>query len=104
MSVYSDIASGKYDSEIPVIFDALRKRQKVVNEVKAQENLGSLEAGDRVRIISGLRPKYLVGCEGIVEGRTGKPGTLDVKIDDTFKAQRYAGHTVGIPANCLEKV
>lgn len=86
--------------DIRLIISAASDHRKVLSNRKAVSNALSFKTGDIVCILSGLRPKYLVGKEGEVVSVTGSIVEIKLGLD----ARRYAGIQVRIGADLLEKV
>lgn len=79
------IRSGRLDTELDELAEILWNRRKYLNTQRALQNVMSVEAGDRVRILSELKPRYLAGLSGTVievsnRRRSGVPMVL-VQLD-----------------------
>ena len=95
-NVLTSIARGRYDDHLAQIVEMVRLRRETIASVM----ISGLRPGQRVRIIGGIRPAYLVGVVGTVDRTEGK--TVHVRFD--VPARRYGrnGRSVGIPASCVE--
>lgn len=91
------ILEGKHDAELDAIADAVHQRRRYLANINAQD----LKAGDTVKFVSTVRPKYLAGVEGkIIEKRTKK---FVVRVPQHL-AGRFMGGTIVCPASLLQKV
>lgn len=63
-----DILSGKCDSELSQISEAIRLRK----EQLAQISFFDFKVGDKVKFNSQTRPGYLIGCEAIITEKKQK--------------------------------
>lgn len=95
--ILRDISKGHYDDILPFIFDELKERSRIVRAIATQAAKAELKKGDRVRICGRIRPKRLVGQMGLVLADPGASKFISVKLDSQVRS-------VGIPANCLEKI
>lgn len=92
--IEQSILRGDYDANLGNIIDAVKMRKDALAP-KAWD----FSVGDRVRYISGVRPKYLAGEEGIVSkvNRT----KVVVKLDRAVG--RFYGN-ITTPTSLIEKV
>lgn len=91
--------------EIDQIIHTCRARYRQLTDVAVIENTANVKVDDRVKLIN-IRPKYLVGCVGVV--RVVEPGSFTVELDNTMqnmraRAQRPDG-IVRVHPSCVEKL
>jgi hypothetical protein len=103
------IETGRLDKYLVVMDESIRERRKRIRDKKPRVNLHKLKPGARVRITSGLRPRYLVGLKGEVKDRDEipvmgrEPSSKHIPVDMGRIVRRY-GPIIWVPANCLEEV
>lgn len=95
MSLISDIHLGVLDSELAEIQQALNSRRHLIQLMKAADNLGTLQIGERVRT-TGIRPNYLNNRPCTVIGFDGDK----IKVDMGQRIGKY-GQELSIYAACL---
>lgn len=96
------IHSGKLDSILDALREAVHSRERYLRDQKSATNLATLKPGTRVRL-SNLKPKYLNGYEGVVADRPARRrGDIAVDLDNA-PSNRY-GSKMAVPAGCLEPV
>ena len=104
-TLLSYVATSATEAEVRGLFEVANQRLKTLRTTTAAENLASLQKDQVVRL-SGLKPKYLNGLTGTVQGIEGS--RVRVKLDDisALTAGRYVGfdHTLLAPASCLTLV
>ena len=95
------IANGAADGHTDAIYDALKRRQRVVSSIQ----LATIKVGDTVEFNSQCRPKYLQG----VQGKVVKVNQTKVKVQmpdfipgDT--GRRFAGFIIDSPASLFTVV
>jgi len=96
--IADEIMSGRIDTSLDIIAQALLKRRKQIAENRAM----SLSVGDRVRIQGvGMGAKYLNGMMATVTGFATK--NIRIKIDAHYDTRRY-GHELRMPPGLLRLV
>lgn len=104
MDILNQIRSGDFDSSLDTIIRTAVARRRYLQDVKGAQNQQEFVAGTRVRIISGIRPKYLIGLTGTVaDDHASRSGDLMVEFDSGQFTGRF-GHRVSIPASCLGRM
>lgn len=107
------VLDGRLDSILDRLSEAVFARKKMIREQKAIQNRLTMTVGTRVRITTGLRPKYLVGLLGtVVEPwklpREPKKDAIAVHLDTDpgvpARGRLRYDQTLAIPASCLEEV
>jgi hypothetical protein len=98
------LARGSLDEYIPKIIHATNARQVFIRSTKLEQGLAEFgRVGTKVRITTGIKPKYLIGMSGVVVARpssmAARHGTIAVDMGAPIR--RY-GRILGIPASCLE--
>ncbi len=78
--IIRSIEEGTYDTHLEAIHDAVRERRRVRVATAAAEITGDIKVGDRVRLNSSCRPRYMIGAEGVVTKING--ASFKVKLDD----------------------
>lgn len=89
------------ESELRVMSEELRQRNRRLRSVTAHQMGATLKIGDLVTVITGVKPKYLVGRTGRV---ASSPTSNHVKIDFGRAINARFGQVVGMPLSCLELV
>lgn len=101
-AVIQRIAQGLFDGQEDTLYDALKRRRKVVETLKTQE----FQPGDKVSFNGLARPKYLqqgVIAEILTVNTTGVLVQMpDVILLDT--GGRFEGREVNCPAAIIDKV
>lgn len=101
------IGSGALDNELDAVISAAVARKRYLQTRKAVANQLELTPGTKVRITSGIKPKYLIGLSGTVSDHPAKRGgDLMFEFDsDSYPFARHRfGRVVGVPASLLERV
>jgi hypothetical protein len=105
ISIFTDLASGKYDAQLEALSAAIRARRKYLSVQKGLASKAELSPGDKVAITGNISPKYLIGVTGTVSRFPARrAGDVQVDIDEAYhqRVSRY-GTSVGVPASCLAK-
>lgn len=106
MTILTQIRNGDFDDSIEVIIRTAIARRRYLQDVKGAENQAEFKPGTKVRILPGIKPKYLIGLSGVVSGPGKRSGDLMFEFDD--RSYPYVSHrfqrTVGIPAALLQRV
>lgn len=87
--------TGQVDHLLDAFVDAVDQRKKVVKRIRA----AAFAPGQRVRLTAAVRPRYLVGATGVVEGVN--EASVSVRFDAPTK--RY-GAKCRVPANLVEAI
>jgi hypothetical protein len=69
-----DILSGKYDSELSQISEAIKARREHLNTI----SFFDFNVGDTVKFNNSTRPKYLVGCKAIIKEKKQKKIVVNI--------------------------
>lgn len=99
MSILNAIAHGEVDDDLDRIYRELVDRRKIVKTRQATALVRALRVGDRVEVIGGIKPRYIVGAQGTVRGKLQTK--IEVELDE---AVGRFGKRVRIPATCLRKL
>lgn len=91
----AQILAGKLDASLDNLRELIHNRTLIVRATQVQQMKAALKKGDRIRICGRIRPRRLVGCEGVV---------LTVKGSKFVSVDLGSQGRMGIPANCLEKI
>lgn len=101
-TLLSYVATSASEAEVRGLFEVANQRLKTLRTTTAAENLASLQKDQTVRL-QGLKPKYLNGLTGTVQGIEGN--RVRVKLDDVsaITAKRYVNfdHTLLAPASAV---
>lgn len=97
----SAIETGSLDAELAGIAEAIRYRQRYLQDMKAAANKISMTPGTRVRLIR-IKPKYMIGLVGTVSSRAPqRRGDIAVDMDE---ASGRFSRELSVPASCLERI
>lgn len=101
------IANGDFDSNLTTLISTAVERKRYLQKQKGAENQLALKPGMRVRILPGIKPKYLIGLTGTISSlHSTRNGDLMFEFDDAsypYVAHRFQ-RTVGIPAALLTRI
>jgi hypothetical protein len=92
------IHGGILDKHLDGIIDEISERRKMIARLK----LRLFEPGDRVRVNSHIRPKYLEGITGTIRGFYNK--TIEVDLDPHQYTGRYNNSRLKFYANSLDRL
>jgi hypothetical protein len=103
VDVVKAITAGEADDNLEAVFNAFKARSRYVRTELALANSAELSEGTAVRIVGGLKPKYLVGITGKISAYDSAPkaGYLMVDVDEDQYTGNYGKH-LRVPANCLK--
>lgn len=90
------------EDQLDTIIVAVNARRRALRSMAAARSLAELSVGDHVEL-DGLSPKYLNGCTGVLEGKSGTK--ITVRLDDEFRNSRARsrfGDTLVCPASCVK--
>jgi hypothetical protein len=93
--INSEIVAGKLDSDLDSLVQAIRFRRDQI----AQAMKWSLKAGDPVRLVGNIRPKYLA----FATAKVSKVNLKKIVIDLDRPAGRFFKN-VTVPVTLVEKV
>lgn len=93
------ISDGKLDEHLPIIIEAIKRRQRTVSQV----GLIGLKVGDRIKFSEITRPAYMRGLFAHVKKVNGSSVVVDIDSNPAYG--RYAGQrNVRVPASLVERV
>lgn len=109
--VIAAVQAGELDEGLSKIISIAIERNKEVRRARALSAAAALEPGDRVQVIEGIRPQYMVGHVGQIamppenSRRQHKAGFIWVDFGRRIQGPRRAwGPLICMPAGCLKKV
>ena len=78
------------------------ERIKYLRKVQTRQIAATLEPGDRVTIVRGIKPQYMIGVRGRIKR------VLQTKVEVEFDPGQYLGRFAGstsvrVPISCLRK-
>lgn len=85
------------ERQLDILLQALLSRRKTLRDARSFDVLATTFPGDRVKL-SGLSPKYLNGCTGVVVNVTSK--NIEVRLEPPVRGR----YTVLVPAQCIEHI
>lgn len=94
------IENGELDDSLNDIYEAVFNRRQILRQRVTRQKLKTMGVGDRVRIISPVKPQYLAGWEGqITEVRRGGKMVLKGR-----PIRKFTSGIIVAPVSMLEKV
>lgn len=94
--IVSEILSGKVDSQISEIIEAVRFRRDVIEKNK----LAEFTVGDQVVFNSRANPRYLKGIKGEIRQTLKKK--VSVRVSDP-RAKRFVG-VITVPVGMIDRI
>jgi hypothetical protein len=100
------LREGKYDKKLDYVAEVVFRELKERRQELAYDWALQLDLGDRVEVTGRVKPRYLMGCRGMITEITGMRVTikLDEPIIRTSRTNQRVFGSIICTASSLEKI